>query len=197
MDGVPKTGLRERKKAKTRSLIQAHAVRLFIEQGYDETSIEQIAEAAEVSPSTVFRYFPTKPDLVLYDDLDARMFAGFRRQPPELSAVQALRATFGAFFPAEGAELAVQQDREQLVRAVPELRATVLDTFAHTLEDLAHLIAERAGRPADDDEVLALTGSVIGIAIAAWLSADTGDWIRNFLRRLDAGLALLETGFHL
>ena len=54
-DVPPRLGLRERKKAKTRALIQEHALRLFQQQGYDETSIEQIAEAAEVSPSTVFR----------------------------------------------------------------------------------------------------------------------------------------------
>jgi len=49
--------------------------------GYDETSVEQIAEAAEVSPSTVFRYFPSKPDLVIYDDLDDRMIEAFARSP--------------------------------------------------------------------------------------------------------------------
>ena len=81
-DDPPKLGLRERKKAKTRAAIQEQALRLFREQGYEETSIEAIAEAAEVSPSTVFRYFPTKPDLVIYDDLDDRMIEAFRASPP-------------------------------------------------------------------------------------------------------------------
>src|SRR3974390_2701246 len=116
----PKPGLRERKKAKTRALIQACALRLFVEQGYDETSIEQVAEAAEVSPSTVFRYFPTKPDLVIYDALDERMIESFRAQPPALNAIQALRATFrsgcGA---AMGEEMEVQRGRERLLRTVP------------------------------------------------------------------------------
>lgn len=84
----PRAGLRERKKAKTRALIQERALRLFREQGYEGTSIEEIADAAEVSLSTVFRYFPTKPDLVIYDDLDERMIAAFRAQPAELNAVQ-------------------------------------------------------------------------------------------------------------
>jgi AcrR family transcriptional regulator len=64
------TGLRERKKAKTRAAIQAHALRLFAKQGYDETTIDQIADAAEVSQSTFFGYFPTKEDVVLHDRFD-------------------------------------------------------------------------------------------------------------------------------
>jgi len=65
--------LRERKKVRTRGAIQEQAIRLFREQGYDETTVEEVAAAADVSPSTVFRYFPTKADLVIYDDLDERL----------------------------------------------------------------------------------------------------------------------------
>ena len=84
--------LRERKKARTRASLREHPLRLFREQGYQATTVEQIAAAAEVSPSTFFRYFPTKEDVVMQDDLDARLFAAFEHQPPEVGPVAALRA---------------------------------------------------------------------------------------------------------
>src|SRR5215468_5989716 len=85
-------GLRERKKARTRASLREHALRLFREQGYQATTVEQIAAAAEVSPSTFFRYFPTKEDVVLRDDMDDRLFEAFERQPASLSPLAALRA---------------------------------------------------------------------------------------------------------
>src|SRR5579859_6945012 len=88
--GLP--GLRERKKARTRASLREHALRLFREQGYQATTVEQIAAAAEVSPSTFFRYFPTKEDLILRDDMDVRMLEAFSRQPADLAPVAAIRA---------------------------------------------------------------------------------------------------------
>ena len=192
----PRLGLRERKKARTRALIQEHALRLFREQGYEATSIEEIAEAAEVSPSTVFRYFPTKPDLVIYDDLDERMIEAFRAQAPELNAVQALRASVRSGFGGlAGEEMALQLERERLLRSVPELQSAMLGELARTVGEIADLVAERAGRPADDDAVLALAGAVIGVAIAAWLAVDEDAPAERFLDRVDTGIALLESGF--
>src|SRR5690242_10167116 len=85
-------GLRERKKARTRAAIREHALRLFRANGYQRTTVEQIAAAAEVSPSTFFRYFPTKEDVVLQDDMDTRMVEAFARQPPDLAPIPAVRA---------------------------------------------------------------------------------------------------------
>src|ERR1700730_15744148 len=97
-DDRPALGLRERKKAKTRASIQEHALRLFHERGYEQTTVEQIADAAEVSPSTFFRYFPTKEDVVMYDALDPLLLEAFEAQPADLSPVGALRATMREVF---------------------------------------------------------------------------------------------------
>jgi AcrR family transcriptional regulator len=63
-------GLRDRKKIKTRDAIHREAMRLIQTNGYANTTIEQIAEAAEVSPSTFIRYFPTKEMALITNDLD-------------------------------------------------------------------------------------------------------------------------------
>jgi AcrR family transcriptional regulator len=191
-------GLRERKKARTRTSIQEQALRLFREQGYADTTVEEIADAAEVSPTTVYRYFPTKPDLVIYDDLDEPMMAALRSQPRELSAVQAMRqAITGVFGGTIGNALQLQRQRADLIRAEPELRAAMLDELARSMGMMADVLGERSGRPADDDEVLALSGAVVGLTIAAWFASEGDSWIQQFLERIDRGIALLETGFSL
>lgn len=194
----PRTGLRERKKARTRAEIQQQALRLFQEQGYAETTVEQIAEAAEVSPTTVYRYFPTKPDLVIYDDLDEPMMAALRAQPADMSSLEAMRQAITTVFGGSiGQELEVQRQRANLVREVPELRAAMIDEFTRTLRLMATTIAERAGDKADDDEVLALAGAVLGLTLAAWLSSEADGWTERFVERVDKGIRLLETGFTL
>ena len=190
----PRPGLRERKKARTRALIQEHALRLFHEQGYDQTSVEQIAEAAEVSPSTFFRYFPTKEDVVLYDPVDPVLIAAIRAQPPELGPISAIRAAMRAvLLAAPGDWMAQQQERADLILSVPELRRRMLDEFVTTMQPFADALGERVGRPGSDFEVRTLVGAVVGVGVVAWLTgALTPD--RDYLALYDAAFAHLEAG---
>lgn len=190
-------GLRERKKAKTRELIQRQAFRLFRAHGYDGTTVEQIAAAAEVSPSTFFRYFPTKEEVVLWDALDPLMIEHFATQPPGMTPVAALRSAFRAVYAGLTPEQLVEQrDRLRLVAAVPELRAATLDRFTGTAQLVAEMIADRVGRPADDFELRALAGAVIGVAFSVMLAAGDDDSV-DYLSLFDDGLGFLETGFPL
>jgi AcrR family transcriptional regulator len=187
-------GLRERKKARTRASIQDHALRLFRQRGYDATTIEQIAEAAEVSPSTFFRYFPTKEEVVMYDVFDPLLIEIFRAQPIELAPLTALRrAMKQVFADLPASEFQKQIEREDLIRSVPELRIRMLQEFMRTLELLISLLAERTGRPTTDMAVRSLAGAVIGVSFAAWLTSQTHR-LDSYLTEIDAGLAQLEAG---
>jgi AcrR family transcriptional regulator len=191
------TGLRERKKARTRAAIQSHALRLFREQGYDATTVQQIIEEVEVSASTFFRYFPTKADVVLSDEFDPVIVAAFRGQPRELSVIQALRAAFArAFAQISDDDRAVQEDRMLLVLSVPELRAAMLDQFASAMGLLAEIIAERTGRSPTDVSVRTFAGAVVGAAMAA-MFAIADDPSSDVAETIDQSMACLEDGLRL
>jgi AcrR family transcriptional regulator len=192
-------GLRERKKARTRATIRAEAIRLFSEQGFVATTVEQIAEAAEVSPSTFFRYFPTKEAVIITDEYDPLIFQEFRNQPADVPAVRAfrnaIRTVFGQMTPAG---LEQEQIRQQLLRSVPELRSAMLEEFGMSLQFLAEMIGERVGRPADDLPVRALAGAIIGVVLsvtlAAWNATTGPDQQALMTSGIDAALEQLELG---
>jgi AcrR family transcriptional regulator len=195
--GPGRPGLRERKKARTRATIQACALRLFREQGYDATTIEQIIDAADVSETTFFRYFPSKEDVVLDDDYDPALLRAFREQPPELTPVSALRAAFAATF----AGLTDQQrseltDRVTLTLTVPRLRAAMLDQLAQAVQLLARAMAERAGRHPDDFAVRTVAGAVVGAAMAV-SAAVTDDPGADLAALIDQAIVHLEPGLTL
>jgi len=191
-------GLRERKKARTRASIREHALRLFREQGYTATRVEQIAEAAEVSPATFYRYFPTKEDVVLQDDLDVLTLGALEAQPPGLSPLAAVRAAVAAAragFTDEERERFRQTTA--LTLAVPEIRARALDEFARTIDVTAVLLARRSGQKPDDVAVRALAGAVFGVILATTLPVlERGEIdLDAIFASVDAGLAELEAGF--
>ena len=200
--GEARPGLRERKKARTRAAIREHAFRLFREQGYDATTVEQIAEAAEVSPSTFFRYFPTKEDVVLQDDMDLLWMDAIREQPPEVGPIAALRAGVHTAFSRMGeAEWAQLRETTELALAVPAVRGRMLEELARTTQALAEAVAERTGRDPGDFAVRTLAGAIVGIAMAAWFEVAEGlvDYMDQgrlaiFADKFERGLALLEAG---
>ncbi|GGQ17164.1 TetR/AcrR family transcriptional regulator [Streptosporangium pseudovulgare] len=124
--------LRARRRAQTQRTIQAHAIRLFSERGYDATTMNDVAEAAGVSPMTVYRHFPTKEDLVLVDqhgELIAERIAASPAGQPLVrriggALVDAAAALTGDDVAADRRFLLV---RLQLMISTPALRARHLD----------------------------------------------------------------------
>jgi AcrR family transcriptional regulator len=193
-------GLRERKKARTRAAIRQHALRLFMAQGYDATTVEQISAAAEVSPATFFRYFPTKEDVVLQDDFDVIAIAQFEAQPTELGPIAAFRAAASATRQQLTPEdLETFATTTHLTMSVPEVRARALDEFVRTIEQMTAAIARRIGRSPDDFAARNMAGAIIGVIMAAtmpWHAEQYAD-VGVMFDRIDAGLAHLEAGLPL
>jgi len=194
-------GLRERKKARTRASLREHALRLFREKGYQNTTVEQIAAAAEVSPSTFFRYFPTKEDLVLQDDMDTRMIEAFEHQPPGLGPIAAVRAATRQVIDSyNAADMDLIRETTRLTMTVPEIRARAMDEFARTITVVAEAMAKRAGRSPDDLAVRTAAGAIIGVIMSItlpWEGWSEERSLEDMFGRIDEGLALLEAGLPL
>ncbi|WP_280263732.1 TetR family transcriptional regulator [Nocardia wallacei] len=178
---------------RTRRTIRTEAFRLFRDQGNNETTVEQIADAAEVSPSTFFRYFPSKEELVLADDLDPVMIEALGRQPKDLSMLEAFRDAAIATFTSLGdEEWEFERQRTELIRTVPELRGALAREFDRSVRLVADLTAERTRRSPEDIEVRAFAGALIGAAQASLLDRDPFDResIVHLIEFLAAGMPL-------
>ncbi|MFF4256519.1 TetR/AcrR family transcriptional regulator [Streptomyces sp. NPDC001663] len=175
-------GLRERKKLQTAQRIYRAAVTLFVERGFDNVSVQEIADAAEVSKMTVFNYFGTKEDLVFMpvEDHFGDAARAVRERKPGETAVDAVRRQFlemvEARDPALGlhAEPFARQVR-QLVRDTPVLMERAFVGAQKGTRELADLLAEETG-----DRTLALIA-------AATLSAARNALIEEYVGRIAAG----------
>ena len=172
-------------------------MRLFLEKGFDETTVEDIAEAVEISQSTFFNYFPSKEDVVFEDELDPLVLAAFDAQPADMNPIRRLRTAMSSVF----GHLTPEQDRlmrarMQLMATTPELRGAMLSQFASIVDQLAHLLAPRIGRKQDDFVVHNLSGAVLGVLLSAML-AIVDDPKADMFKLVDESLAHLEAGLPL
>jgi AcrR family transcriptional regulator len=164
-------GLRERKKLRTRRAIAGAALRLFDERGYEETTISDIAAAAEVSPRTFFSYFPSKDDVV-FAEMDERLTevrAGLAERPPGETPLATFRRVADALLQAiateDGEYGAIQV---ALIRERPSLQAQALKRLSDAEEGFVEALRDMAP---DLDEVTAVT--VIGVAFGGLRAAIT------------------------
>ena len=194
---MPTSGLRARKKARAITAIQQAAFQLFREKGFERTTVEQIADAADISSRTFFRYFRTKEAVVMEDVFDPAILKALQSQPPGMSPIQALRAALRvAHVEFSGEQRAVARERQSLIFSTPVLRTRLFDEFTRTVQLCASAVADRVGRPANDLAVLTFAGAVIGVAFATLLTA-AGDPTADHAALLDDALQYLEAGLPL
>lgn len=157
-------GLREMKAARSRQTMTDVALELFLRDGFEETTMEQIAERAEVGTTTLYRYFPTKDQLLLDPLVEAIDPAPFLRARPtderlETSLAEALLAAAAAF---DGAGTRIA-DMRRLVDGAAVPRARLWDRVRTLREDLESVIADRIGRDAGDLSVRATAGLMLDL----------------------------------
>ncbi|WP_433272250.1 TetR/AcrR family transcriptional regulator [Actinosynnema sp. CS-041913] len=176
------TSLRERRRNETRRAVQAHAIRLFVEVGYDATTVEDVAKAAGVSAMTVYRHFATKEDLVLYDEYDPLTAAALLARPEHEPVVQrigrALVDTAAAATGPHHADQALLLARLRLMISTPALRARHLDSQYATQ---SAIVAALCGPSPDPDEELPVrcaAAACLGaahVALVRWAENDGQD----------------------
>ncbi|MEU1011036.1 TetR family transcriptional regulator [Streptomyces sp. NPDC005890] len=192
----PRLGLRERKKIKTREAIRAATYALVKEQGYDATTIEQIADRAEVSPSTVFRYFPTKEDIVLTDEYDPLMLEELRARPADEPWMDSLRHVMRKTL-----DLSEQDDpevlrlRTRLGVQVPAIRSRYFESMTETGRLLRQALAERTGRDPESLEVRVSTMALIGGMMEVSMYWAENGFEGELRDLMDRALDVIEAGF--
>jgi AcrR family transcriptional regulator len=167
-------GLRERKKIKTKEAIQREALRLFQEQGYEDTTIEQIAAAAEISPSTFFNYFPTKEDLVLFDRYDPMLESFILALPHDEPLSRTIEQALTMFAKAAESDKPRILTRARLGLEVPEVRARFWEEVQKAQDLFAGIVAKRTGRDASDFELRVLSLVLVTASFEASV-----EWIRS------------------
>lgn len=187
--------LRERKRTRTRLMIQTEALRLFGEKGYAQTTVEEIADAAAISPRTFFRYFPSKEDAVIWDEYDPLVLELVEARPDDEPLAETFRSvireTLGGLQRHDPERLLA---RVRLSVTVPELRARLLEEQSHGIELLATLLATKRKAPVDD-LTLRITGSALLAAVFVALDLwQTDDGKSDLLALLDQSTDALAEG---
>ncbi|MEU2774142.1 TetR family transcriptional regulator [Streptomyces sp. NPDC007162] len=188
--------LRERKKQRTRDALLRSALELFATQGYEQTTVDEIAESVDVSQRTFFRYFASKEDVAFFLPrlTEAHYVEAVRRRPPEETPLETLRRSVMDSW--ETIEEAVERyvpvellmRTYKMIEATPILFAAHLRRQAETEEEIARIIAEREGVDPDSDPrprlVVAVFGAVIRVTERHWSVGD--DFSVTGIRELTA-----------
>ncbi|MFI9566978.1 TetR/AcrR family transcriptional regulator [Streptomyces rishiriensis] len=180
-------GLRERKKLQTAMRIYRTAVELFLERSFDDVSVQEIADAAEVSKMTVFNYFGTKEDLVFrpMEEHFSDAARAVRERRRGESAAEAVRRQFLEMV--EGRDPAIGLHGEPLAR---EIRAVILAT--PVLRERAYVLSEKGARELAGLLAEETGDETLAVIAAATLTAARNALVEEHHRRIAAGESVDE-----
>jgi AcrR family transcriptional regulator len=181
--GLVKAGLRERKKLQTRDRLISAALELCDHQGFDTTTVEQISDAADISPRTFNRYFATKEDVVLapIEDMISAMANSLEEQPRTGNEIEALVNAqvqiLGGRCPTGRVDLTRFETMSRIVQNAPTVNARSIELGEKKMRSITEKVAERMGRPVDAPEVrvtVACFSSLMHISMDTWRCGQTG-----------------------
>jgi len=192
-------GLREKKKKQTRRAIVGAAIRLFNEQGYEATTFDQIAEAAEVGRRTIFRYFPSKESLLLGgDQMDPQaILREFKNRLPGEDDVQLVTRVMSGLR-AKMFDLDPEQNiaTHKLVRSTPALAAQSYLLILSAEDLILQALAGENPEPTEEQRIRVLAGAVIiaiDTAVTLWIEggmqSDLDELIRSLTEHLRTGFS--------
>jgi AcrR family transcriptional regulator len=179
-------GRRERKKTRTRDDLVAAATELFATNGYDNTTIDEITDRADVSPRTFFRYFASKEDVLFPADLRAEpLLSALADQPKSSNDLEAIRDVYLAQIPYDDATVRNVLLLKKAIRSTPALEGRDLALQHQFCDHLAVAVARRNGLDQPDDHaqmVAALAQVVIRLAFDRWADTDGREDLATLLR---------------
>ncbi|WP_169950271.1 TetR family transcriptional regulator [Microbispora sp. H11081] len=189
-------GLRERKKQRTRDALIDAALDLFLSQGYEATTIDQIAARVEVSPRTFFRYFASKEDVALSPTADeqemflAELVARPLSEPPFTALSQSMRAMLSILKEADGAEASRVVKAQRLVHSTPVLLGGAMRLIRENERRLIAEVARRRGTTPDDLQSQLVVSVFVSIGLLC-MDGPTED-LSGLARRYEELLTLAE-----
>ncbi|MEV4823324.1 TetR family transcriptional regulator [Micromonospora sp. NPDC049274] len=179
------TDWRRAKRERTRRLLQQNAMRLFLEKGFDATTVEEIAAASGVSHMTFFRYFPTKEDAALEDDYDPMIADLIAERPAEEPAIDKIRhALTHGLNQLYDSERDVLLARMRLVYRTPALRAGTGQRRDADQRLLIAALAPTAGGSRGELHlrvVVAAALAAVTEAIRYWAESNGADDLRHLI----------------
>jgi AcrR family transcriptional regulator len=175
--------------------VQGVALDLFDEHGFEAVTIERVAAAAEVSPSSVYRYFGTKEGLVLHDPNEGVIAELHAREGEQLPLIEALRQMLAAFL-AERPDRDEAADRRRVryLMEVPSVQAAVARRIFGDTPAIAAYVAGRTGREVTDFEVQVVWGALYGGLLGALRHWHATGYEGSLGDLLDRTLASLQRG---
>jgi AcrR family transcriptional regulator len=190
--GEQVVGRRERKKRATRAALSAAALRLSIERGIDNVTVEQIADEVDVSLRTFFNYFSSKEEAIVAGDVATAesLVDAFRGRPAGEPVLEALRHAVLAVLDEDSYRDRVQ--RMQVLRRAPSLLPHQLAAFVAQERALAAAVADRVGCSVDQDLYPAMVAASamagLRVAVQRWLGEPSPQGERPSLRELIMGV---------